>query len=150
MDNGSTDETLRIAQKYATVTILETKIPFQYNTLLRRYLITRFSKKRWSLTVDIDELWDYPYSDKFSLEKLFKYLSAQGANAVIAQMLDMFMPYLPTEKVPLSAYDYYDISHIEKDNLMTKGYLDARGFLSEKDLNSKMGFLKGGIRAQLF
>jgi len=152
LDNGSTDDTLQIAKKYANITILETKVPFKDNNiLLRRYLIARFAKNRWSLTVDIDELWDYPFSDKVGLGALLRYLRGKGANALIAQMLDMFMPCLPSKKVDtLKAYDHYDISYVKKDALAIRGGFKDFGFSSNRDLNNKISFHKGGIRAQLF
>ncbi|MFC1851372.1 glycosyltransferase family 2 protein [candidate division CSSED10-310 bacterium] len=151
LDNGSTDNTLKIAKKHKNVTILKTEIPFKENNiLLRRYLINRFSKNRWSLTVDIDELWDFPFSDKVNLNNLLKYFKTKSANAVVAQMLDMYMPTIPTKKQPLKSYDLYDISHIKKDALtMPFGFKDC-GLRYRKMLNKNIKFFRGGIRAQLF
>jgi len=121
LDNGSTDDTIPIARKYKNVTILQTKVPFKkFKTLIRGYLVRRFSKNRWCLLVDVDELFDYPYSDVVSLSSLIEYLNKKGSTAVVAQMLDMF-----SDK-PLSSlksrkgdsikdlYKYYDISDIQK------------------------------------
>ena len=58
LDNRSTDEAIHLAKKYQNITILKTDVSFKNNNvLLRRYLVNRFAKNRWSLTVDIDELW---------------------------------------------------------------------------------------------
>ena len=32
--------------------------------VMQQYLVARFGKGRWSLCVDIDELFDYPYSGR--------------------------------------------------------------------------------------
>ena len=122
LDNGSTDNSLAVAKQYPNITILQTDVPFKWNNiLLRRYLVVRFGRERWSLTADIDELWDYPFSGRVSLAALFGYLRAQGANAMVAQMLDMFLPNLPSEPRPLKEYDRYDISEIRKDKLWIWG-----------------------------
>jgi hypothetical protein len=74
LDNDSTDDTVSVASEYDNVTLLRTKLPFGAGvegtvgeSLMRRYLIERFGRNRWSLCVDIDELFDYPYSDVIGL-----------------------------------------------------------------------------------
>src|SRR5215208_8387632 len=98
LDNDSTDDTVSVASEYDDVTVLRTKLPFGSGvvegtageTLMRRYLIERFGRNRWSLCVDIDELFDYPYSDIIVLDSLLGYLNSKSYTAVIAHMLDMF------------------------------------------------------------
>src|SRR5918993_3934103 len=61
LDNGSTDGTVEALQNYDNVTVPRTALPFKrYALLVRPYLIERFGRNRWSLTVDMDELFDYP------------------------------------------------------------------------------------------
>jgi glycosyltransferase involved in cell wall biosynthesis len=149
LDNGSTDNTLAIAKQYPNITILQTDVSFKFNNiLLRRYLVTRFGRGHWSLTVDIDELWDYPLSGRVGLKALLGYLRAQGANAMVAQMLDMFLPNLPSERRSLKEYDRYDISRIKKIGLRSWG--DGIGFYAKKIINERISLFRGGIRHQTF
>lgn len=91
LDNGSTDRTIDFAKKYENVTILRSNLFFKkYECKLRQYLINRFARNRWSLNVDIDEFFDYPYSGKIDIKSLVKHLSANKYNAVVANMLDLF------------------------------------------------------------
>jgi hypothetical protein len=91
LDNSSSDQTVSIAQQYEDVTVLRTTLPFKkYKYVMRRYLIERFSRARWSLLVDIDELFDYPYSEIVSLRSFLEYLNSRPYTSVVAQMLDMF------------------------------------------------------------
>ncbi len=78
LDNGSTDGTVEALKEYDNVTVLHTGLPFKrYQSPMRRYLIERFGRGRWSLYADIDELFDYPYSDIISLSSLLKYLNSR-------------------------------------------------------------------------
>src|SRR5215208_4179682 len=123
LDNGSTDGTVEAFKEYDNVTVLRTRLPFkEYQLSMRQYLIERFAKKgRWCLCVDIDELFDYPYSDVVSLGSLLRYLNERSYTAVVAQMLDMF-PEEPLsdaaseesqEDEPLKErHRFYDISNV--------------------------------------
>src|SRR5215217_6104614 len=123
LDNGSTDGTVEALKSYDKVTVLQTTLPYrQYEFSLKQYLIARFATDRWSLCADIDELFDYPYSDVVSLSSFLSYLNSNSYTAVAAQMLDMF----PEE--PLSGsgagnfpdeplkerHRFYDVSDISR------------------------------------
>src|SRR5215210_5662270 len=122
LDNGSTDGTIEALKGYDNTTVLRTTLPYnRYELPLRQYLVERFGQeRRWCLYADIDELFDYPYSDVVSLDSLLRYLNERSYTAVVAQMLDMF----PEE--PLSGrasnpdeplkerHRFYDISDVKK------------------------------------
>jgi hypothetical protein len=91
LDNGSTDGTVKALRNYENVTVLRTMLPFkEYQISMKQYLFERFGQRRWSLYADIDELFDYPYSEIISLRSLLRYLNQGSYTAVVAQMLDMF------------------------------------------------------------
>ncbi|OGO06385.1 MAG: hypothetical protein A2Y73_07945 [Chloroflexi bacterium RBG_13_56_8] len=148
LDNGSQDATVPIARKYENVTVLRTRLPFKtYKHLMRQYLITRFARGRWSLNVDIDELFDYPCSDVVNLGSLLRYLNERSYSVVVAQMLDMFADALlwhPDREEGVSlkeSYRFYDISDIKKES-----YPAGRNTVS----NSEICVQRGGIRKTLF
>jgi len=148
LDNGSKDKTIEIAKKHKNITILKTNVPFKGNNIfLRRCLVKRFAEDKWSLTADIDELWNYPYSEKIPLSKFLEYLNKQGANVVVAQMLDMFQEKIPEKKIPLASYNLYDVSDFKKFPL--EG-MCPHGFKYDKILNKSILYLEGGIRKTLF
>lgn len=146
LDNGSTDKTVEIAKKYNNVTILQTFCSYgKYETLMKKYLVGRYSKKRWNLFVDIDELFDYPFSRTISIKALLGYLNKQGYTAVAAQMLDMFSKEglassVHSEMISLrEKYKYYDINSIKKKTFLV-------GVPGNKEIKSYYG----GIRNTLF
>lgn len=146
LDNGSTDDTVPLAAAYPNVTILQTSCPYgTYENVMKRYLVQRFSKNRWSLFVDIDERFDYPFSDLLSLRSLLTYLNQHSYTAVVAQMLDMLPgdgilgDHGVANKAIEEVYTFYDISNIEKTDYM-------HGMLS----NERVKMHWGGIRRTLF
>lgn len=146
LDNGSTDGTVDVLSAQPDVTLLSTSVPYKhYENLMKRYLVERFSAGRWNLFVDIDELFDYPTSDRLGLGGLLRYLDANGATAVVTQMLDLF-PQEPLRDVPsdppddlASRYPYYDTSDISK-----------RPYPYDTDPESTLVFHRGGIRRTVF
>lgn len=151
MDNGSTDGTVEALKGYDNVTILQTELPFkEYKNPLRRYLVTRFGRDRWILYVDIDELFDYPYSDVASLGSFLKYLTRNSYTAVVAQMLDMF-PEGPVSKAanvkdePLKErHRFYDVSDIAEQGYYTRG--DASNAVASEEIE----VYRNGIRKTVF
>ncbi|MBA4115027.1 MAG: glycosyltransferase family 2 protein [Rubrobacter sp.] len=154
LDNGSTDGTVEAARSYENVTILQTELPFkEYKKTLKRYLVTRFGQGRWILYVDMDELFDYPYSNVVGLDSFLRYLTEKSYTAVVAQMLDMF-PEEPLEGRAGNSKDeplkelhrFYDISRVRiKQRMKKKGR--SRNNVVESE---EIAVYKGGIREIVF
>lgn len=149
LDNNSTDATVTIAQNYENVTILQTKLAFKYYKIaMRHYLIRRFAKKgRWVLSVDADELFDYPFSNHVSLNALLRYLDENSYTAVVAHMLDMFSDKLLANQQNgindslRDTYQYYDLNNITKMDYFFPG---------NQTTNKKIAVYFGGIRKTVF
>lgn len=146
LDNNSTDATRTIASQYNNVTILHTKLAYKrYKLAMKEYLVKRFGKERWTLYVDIDELFDYPYSRAMPLQALLTYLNQNSYNAVVAHMLDMFSDKpLSTinSTIDDSLKDLYQYSDLSDITEMEYFYRNT----ASKD--AKLYF--GGIRRILF
>jgi glycosyltransferase involved in cell wall biosynthesis len=146
LDNGSTDDSIDIAAEYKNVTVLQTLLPFgTYARIFRLYLKMRFGHDCWCLSIDMDELFDFPYSERISLDTFVRYLNEQSFNAVLVNMLE------PVADAPLNSssgaggtlirerYRYYDQSCIVKH--------DVCSALNREPLHE---FRSGGIRASYF
>ena len=153
LDNNSSDGTVEALKNYENVTVLRTKLPFKENELLfRRYLIARFGKHRWSLCVDIDELFDYPYSDVVGLGSFLGYLNSNSYTAVVAHMLDMF-PEKPLSgragnlDEPLKeSHTFYDLSNLIRMSLRAT----PRRLRNNTYGNGEIESFFGGIRLTVF
>ncbi len=154
LDNGSTDGTVKALEGYDNVTVLRSSLPFKrYQMLMKRYLIERFGRGRWTLSVDMDELFDYPYSDVVSLGSLLRYLKEGSYTAVVAQMLDMF-PERPisdaasNEDEPLKGvHRFYDISNVREQNYWDFPFVSGVGNVLA---NEEIGIYRDGIQNTLF
>src|SRR5215217_6592053 len=150
LDNGSTDGTLETLKAYDDVTVLRTMLPYRtHNVAMKQYLIERFGRRRWSLLVDIDELFDYPFSDVVGLGALLRYLNENRYTAVVAHMLDMF-PEKPLSEAAgdeaslKELHRFYDISDINSYD-----YQDAEG-VNNVVSNNDIEILQGGVQKRLF
>jgi hypothetical protein len=146
LDNGSTDDTLNMLREHEHVTVLRTDAPYmRYENAMKAYLTERFATNRWSLMADVDELFDYPYSQALALRDFIRYLDHYSYTAVLAQMLDMFSP---TSLIELCStrddileqkYTHYDITSIRKEDY-------TWSTLTNPDIKWHLG----GIRAHFF
>ena len=152
LDNGSTDGTVETLKGYEDVTVLRTGLPYkQYNIAFKRYLIERFGRDRWTLSVDVDELFDYPFSDVVRIKALLGYLNENAYTAVVSHMLDMFpgRPLReygpPAEEAGLKdSYRFYDISDVR-----TRPYSEV-GEIGNVLGNEEIELLWGGVHRRVF
>jgi len=153
LDNGSTDGTVETLKGYDNVTVLRTELPYKGNQgLMKWYLTKRFGKGRWSLLVDIDELFDYPYSDVVGLDSLLGYLNSNSYTAVVAQMLDMFPEKPLSDQAgnpdePLKElHRFYDISNLWSMRITE----DPRCPPDNTYENNEIAVFFGGVRNTVF
>lgn len=153
LDNGSTDGSLEALAIYDNVTILQTHLPYRkYENTMKRYLADRFSGGGWVICSDIDELFEYPYSDEIELATLIRYLEEHGYTAVITQMLDMFsdLPLAQLKNSPHDSikemYPLFDLSAIEKAPYPFDYYSRAGVDTACGDIEMH----RGGVRKALF
>jgi hypothetical protein len=158
LDNGSGDDTVRLASRHARVSVFQTTLPFRdNNTSMRRYLMRRFGRKaRWVLCVDVDELFDYPCSDRVDLGSLLRYLRSRSYSAMVAYLLDMVSDQPVSRRPPdgaslREAYPFYDISSVYKvDYFEWDGYADDRYVRHNRVANPEIKRYLGGIRGLAF
>jgi glycosyl transferase family 2 len=158
LDNDSTDSTVALASAYPQVSVYATDLPFRGNNrLMRRFLLNRFGRRdRWVLCVDVDELFDYPYSDRISLKSLLGYLTSKSYTTMVSYLLDMVSdkPIRDSnsgrENLKTS-HPFYDISAVKKlDYFSEDGYRGDRFVRHNTVTNPEVRRYVGGIRSQAF
>ena len=170
LDNGSTDGTVEALRDYEGVTVLRTALPYKLEDaplkndpvgngwtrecLFKQYLFSRFGgRDRWCLCADIDELFDYPYSDVIGLGSFLAYLGEHSYTAVAAQMIDMF-PGGPLSGEVGSAdeplkerHRFCDLSNVSRRSITDTKILTSRNSTAASE---EVEVFKNGIRATVF
>ncbi len=156
LDNGSTDHTVSIAEQHPNVSIYHSSLEVdKYQGLLKGHLAETAVTGGWCLDVDIDEFFDYPYSNVAPLGQLLEYLNQNHYTAVLTQMLDMF------SEAPLShltkkqnedlreTYRFYDLSAVEKTNYRRSPIANQFGQHNVVS-NDELAIYHGGVRKTLY
>ena len=157
LDNGSTDNTITLARKHTNVTVYECRLPIEtYQAVFKKRLAEMAVPGGWCLDADIDEYFDYPFSDSVSLAKFLEYLNRRNYSVVLAQMLDMFSEQplaalahkKPCENVK-EVYRFYDLSEVRRVDYRNAGLVRA---YAPRNLvaNQETSLYFGGVRKALF
>jgi hypothetical protein len=149
LDNGSADSTAERALRLDRVTVLRCLYPYKtHSYAYKRFLVERFGEGSWCLLADIDERFDYPFSDRLPLAEFLRYLNRYEYTAVLCQMLDLF-PDGPPAAWPTGGRDlidasvWYDVSDVRK----TRPW---RPLHSNRFADPGMTMCRGGIRRTAF
>ena len=157
LDNGSTDQTISIARQHDNVSVCESKLAIEpYQPIFKKYLAEESCEGGWCLDADIDEFFDYPFSDVIGLNEFLDYLKTNQYTAVLTQLLDMFSGepisdfiHKPEASLKEENYQYYDVSDITKTAYRTTelGIRFGRGNMLPSD---DVALYFGGIRRPFY
>lgn len=91
LDNGSTDDTIHCIKSFPNTHILLCELGYKtYWHAYKEYLFQTYGKQKWSMILDVDEFFDYPFSDSLKLNDLITYLHKNKFTALVAQMIDLY------------------------------------------------------------
>ena len=91
LDNGSSDQTCQILSREKDVLVLRSTLSFKhFYHSMQTWLIERYAAGRWTLLADIDEYFDFPYSEEIGINGFIEYLRQNGFTAVMTYMMDMY------------------------------------------------------------
>ena len=149
LDNGSDDRTQDILAELDGVTLLESKLPYKhYQNVFKKYLYETYAMDRWGLLVDADEFFDYPGSDRLSIQGLIRYLDDHGYNSMFTPLLDMYSdkPLIQLPEIDGPGFRTENYSFCELDSI----HRPWKRRLLAKLVNRSFEVYEGGIRRSHF
>lgn len=143
VDNASTDEGATLLADQDDVSLWSTGASYRASRFGMDWinaLLAGYGSGHWCLTLDADELFDYPHSDTRDLYALTKNLEAQGRESYGAMMLDLY------PKGPLNQQATYEGG----DPLAAIPWFDPTGYRT--GVQPRLGglWIQGGPRDRVF
>ena len=147
VDNDSTDGSLDYLSRQTDVSVWTTTASYKrsrFGVDWMNWLLNSYGHGHWTLTVDPDELFLYPFCDTRPLRALTDWLDASSIKSFSAMLLDMYpkgrldqQPYSPGQD-PLEIANWFDAGNytIQRNprfgNLWIQGGPRARVFFKDK------------------
>jgi hypothetical protein len=146
-----------IASAHPNVTVFQSSLPIDATQcLFKAYLAGKCVAGGWCVDADIDEFFDYPFSDLLGLAEFLRYLNSNQYTAVVTQLLDMLpekpLSYLEEKEQEddlSGTYGYYDTSNVRGVPYERAPLTRAYGY-ANKASNGDAQLLFGGIRRKLY
>lgn len=143
IDNASTDGTVALLRDQADVSLWTTAAGYKASRFgldWQNWLLLRYGRRHWCLTLDADELLVYPHWETRPLPALARWLDGQGVESFGALMLDMY------PEGPLSAQDYV----AGTDPLAVLRWFDSGNYGVQVQPRMRNLWIQGGVRARAF
>lgn len=143
VDNDSEDGSAELLRGAADVTLWHSTASYRASRFgmdWANWLLRRYGRGHWCLTVDVDELLVQSDQDRRSLRDLTLWLEQRGQRALGALMLDLF------PKGPLDAGDYAP----GQDPTEVIGWFDPGPFWQVRQAGLDNLWVQGGTRARAF
>lgn len=143
VDNGSSDGTAEFLSEQMDVTIFQTNESYKrarFGVDWLNWLQMRYAHGHWSLTVDVDEFFVYPFCDTRPIRALTDWLDASSVRSFGTIMIDMY----PKGPIDRATYREGD------DPFQVAPWFDSGNYTIKK--NAKYGnlWIQGGPRARTF
>lgn len=143
VDNGSNDGSAEYLAAQPDVSIWQTEASYKrshFGVDWLAWLQRRHCHGHWSLTVDVDEFFVYPFCDTRSLRALTDWLDASSLRSFSAMLLDMY------PKGPIGAQLYRD----GQDPFEIAAYFDSGNYMLSRNHRFGSLWIQGGPRARAF
>ena len=143
VDNDSTDGTREYLSRQPDVSVWGTSHSYKksrFGVDWLTWLQGKYAHGHWSVTVDADEFFVYPFCDTRPLRALTDWLDASSIKAFSAMLLDMY------PKGPIDAQPY----HEGEDPFAIAAWFDSGNYLIARNALYGNLWIQGGPRARTF
>lgn len=143
VDNDSADATAEYLSSQPDVSLFTTDRSYRrsrFGVDWLQSLQRSYAHGHWSLVVDIDEFFVYPFCDTRPLAALTGWLDASGVRSVGAMTIDIY----PKGPVGQAKYKTGD------DPLKTTPWFDAGNYMLQKNPRYGNLWIQGGPRSRVF
>ncbi|OIQ33236.1 MAG: glycosyl transferase family 2 [Alphaproteobacteria bacterium MedPE-SWcel] len=143
VDNDSTDGMQRYLKEMPDVSIWHTKGSYRKSTFgvdWTNHLLRKYAHGHWSLVVDPDEFFVFPFCDTRPIRALTDWLDASQLRSFSAMLLDVY-PKGPLDEMPYQAgQNPLDIAH----------WFDSGNYTVTRNKTYGNLWIQGGPRARIF
>lgn len=149
VDNASSDESIEYMKQQDDVSVFLATQDYKFSRFgvnWQQTLCSHYGLGKWVLIIDSDELYAYDGFEKYSLHDLTAKADEEGANAILAPMVD-FYPSASLKDADITADDkpFYNICS-NFDSLETMMFEQEKRYGPYS--NSKV--YSGGLRERIF
>ncbi len=143
VDNGSDDGSREYLEQQDDVTLFTTRASYKrarFGTDWLNWLQRKYAHGHWTLVVDVDEFFVFPFCDTRPIRALTDWLDGSGVKAFSAMLIDMY------PKGPIGAQPY-----VEGQNPMEiLHWFDSGNYMISKNEEYQNLWIQGGPRARQF
>lgn len=143
VDNGSDDGSREYLAEQPDVSLWSSQASYKrarFGMDWLNWLLRRHGTGHWTLVVDIDEFFVFPFSDTRPIRALTDWLDAYAVRSFGAMLVDMY-PKGPIDAIP----------YIEGQNPMEiAGWFDSGNYMISKNPRFGNLWIQGGPRARVF
>lgn len=143
VDNDSSDGTTDFLAEQPDVSLWTTSASYRRSRFgidWMNWLLSRYGRGRWCLTVDADELLVFPFCDTRPIRAMTDWLDASSVKSFGAMMLDVY------PKGPLGDVD----PHPGQDPLELLRWFDSGNYVIRRNSRYRNLWIQGGARARVF
>lgn len=143
VDNNSSDGSREFLQKQKDVSLFYTKASYRqarFGTDWLNWLQRRYAHNHWTLVVDVDEFFVYPFCDTRPLRALTDWLESSEVRAFSAMQIDMY------PKGDIRAQPYQE----GQNPFEILQWFDSSNYTFSKNEGHKNLWIQGGPRARVF
>ena len=143
VDNGSTDGSREYLADQSDVSVWKTDASYKKSRFgidWINWLARKHACGHWTLTVDVDEFFIYPFCDTRPIQALTDWLDASELSSFGAMMLDMYPKGSLRDTVYTSGQDPLEVA----------SWFDAGNYTIANNWEYSSLWIQGGPRARLF